>query len=180
MQASCDTNVCSQADRRKQWRNTEGRLLPDVPRRTLEDMSDLQTAINDGLTRAAVIAGLGGIAVVHILAVPEGFAATFYVGLLFCLSVVACLVLAAAVATTGDARATELAGALAALMLLLYVISRWVGLPAFTDDKGLWDEPIGLLSMVFEGLVICMTAATVSAPRLAAAAPMRRAHPQPG
>jgi predicted transporter len=150
----------------------------DRQERTLEDMSDLQTAVNQALTRVVVIAGLGGIAVVHILQAPDGFAATFYIGLLFCLAVVACLVLAAAVATANDNRATELAGGLASLILLLYVISRCFGLPAFTDEKGIWDEPLGLLSMVFEGLVICVTAATMSAPRLAAA-PMRQAHPQP-
>jgi predicted transporter len=146
--------------------------------RTLKDMSEIQTAVNQALTRVVVIAGLGGIAVVHILQAPDGFAATFYIGLLFCLAVVACLVLAAAVATANDNRATELAGGLASLILLLYVISRCFGLPAFTDEKGIWDEPLGLLSMVFEGLVICVTAATMSAPRLAAA-PMRQAHPQP-
>jgi hypothetical protein len=142
-------------------------------------MSDLQNAVNDALTRVAVIAGLGGIAVVHMLQAPDGFAATFYVGLLFCLAVVACLLLIAAVATTSDSRATELAGGLASLILLLYLISRCFGLPAFTDEKGIWDEPLGMLSMVFEGLVICVTAATMSAPRMATA-PMRRPEPQPG
>ena len=141
-------------------------------------MSELQTAVNDALTRAAVIIGLGGIAVVHILQAPEAFDATFYLGFLFCLAVVACLILAAAVATTNDSRVTELAGAFASLILLLYLISRCFGLPAFTDDKGVWDEPLGLLSMVFEGLVICVTAATMSAPRLATT-PMRRPEPQP-
>ena len=142
-------------------------------------MSDLQNAVNDALTRVAVIAGLGGIAVVHMLQAPDGFAATFYVGLLFCLAVVACLLLIAAVATTSDSRATELAGGLATLILLLYLISRCFGLPAFTDEKGIWDEPLGMLSMVFEGLVICVCAATMSAPRMAAA-PMRRPEPLPG
>jgi predicted transporter len=141
-------------------------------------MSDLQTAVNNALIRVSLIVGLGGIAVVHILQAPEAFEATFYVGFLFCLAVVACLVLAAAIAASDDSRATELAGALASLILLLYLISRCFGLPAFTDDKGVWDEPLGLLSMVFEGLVICVTAATMSAPRMATA-PMRRHHPEP-
>jgi len=142
-------------------------------------MSDLQNAVNGALTRVTVIAGLGGIAVVHVLQAPADFAATFYVGLLLCLAVVASLVLAAAVATTSDGRVTEVAGGFASLVLLLYVISRCFGLPAFTDEKGLWDEPLGLMSMVFEGLVICVTAATMSAPRMATA-PMRRPEPQPG
>jgi hypothetical protein len=141
-------------------------------------MSDLQNAVNDALTRVAVIAGLGGIAVVHMLQAPAGFAATFYVGLLFCLAVVVSLVLAAAVAASNDSRAMELAGGFASLVLLLYLISRCFGLPAFTDDVGVWAEPLGLLSMVFEGLVICVAAATMSAPRLATT-PMRRPEPQP-
>jgi hypothetical protein len=141
-------------------------------------MSELQNAVNNALIRVSLIVGLGGIAVVHILQAPEAFESTFYVGFLFCLAVVACLVLAAAIAASNDSRATELAGALASLILLLYLISRCFGLPAFTDDVGVWNEPLGLLSMVFEGLVICVTAATMSAPRMATA-PMRRAEPQP-
>jgi hypothetical protein len=58
------------------------------------------------------------------------------------------------------------------------VISRCFGLPAFTDDIGNWTEPFGLLSMVVEDLVICVTAATMSAPRMATA-PMRRHEPLP-
>ncbi len=141
-------------------------------------MSDLQNAVNDALTRVAVITGLGGIAVVHILQAPEAFDATFYVGFLFCCAVVVSLVLAAAIAASNDSRATELAGGFASLVLLLYLISRCFGLPAFTDDVGVWNEPLGLLSMVFEGLVICVTAATMSAPKMASA-PMRRPEPQP-
>jgi predicted transporter len=141
-------------------------------------MSDLQNAVNDALTRVAVITGLGGMAVVHILQAPEAFDATFYVGFLFCCAVVIALVLAAAIAASSDSRAMEAAGGFASLVLLLYLISRCFGLPAFTDDVGVWNEPLGLLSMVFEGLVICVTAATMSAPRLATA-PMRRPEPQP-
>ena len=141
-------------------------------------MSDLQNAVNDALTRVAVIAGLVGIAVVHILEAPDSFESTFYLGFLFCCAVVVSLVLAAAVAASNDSRAMELAGGFAGLVLLLYVISRCFGLPAFTDDVGVWNEPLGLLSMVVEGLVICATAATMSAPRMATA-PMRQAHPQP-
>jgi hypothetical protein len=141
-------------------------------------MSDLQNAVTDALTRAAVIAGLTGIAVVHILQAPEGFDDTFYIGLLFCLAVPAALFLAAAVAASNDRRVMELAGGFASLVLLLFIISRCFGLPDFTDYKGVWDEPLGLLSMVSEGLVICATAATMSAPKMAAA-PMRRPEPQP-
>jgi hypothetical protein len=141
-------------------------------------MSDLKNAVNDALTRVAVIAGLGGIAVVHILQAPEAFDSTFYVGFLFCCAVVVSLVLAAAVAASSDSRVLEAAGGFASLVLLLYVISRCFGLPAFTDDVGVWTEPLGLLSMVFEGLVICVTAATLSAPRMATA-PMRHPEPQP-
>ena len=142
-------------------------------------MSDLQNAVTDALTRVAVIAGLGGIAVVHILQAPEAFDGTFYVGFLFCCAVVISLVLAAAVAASSDSRAIEAAGGFASLVLLLYLISRCFGLPAFTDDVGVWAEPLGLLSMVFEGLVICVTAATMSAPRMATAPMHRRPEPQP-
>ncbi len=38
--------------------------------------------------------------------------------------------------------------------LLGYVLSRGPGLPSYTDDKGTWSEPLGVVSMVVEGLLI--------------------------
>jgi hypothetical protein len=54
-------------------------------------------------------------------------------------------------------RASLLAAAgLAAAVFAGYVINRTVGLPNATDDIGNWVEPLGLASLVVEGLVVAV------------------------
>ena len=72
----------------------------------------------------------------------------------------------------------EIAGIVAALLLLLnrakagwflalgvaagpiigYVLSRGPGLPDYTDDIGNWTEPLGVISLVVEGLLLIIAA----------------------
>jgi hypothetical protein len=37
--------------------------------------------------------------------------------------------------------------------LVGYVLSRGPGLPGYTDDRGNWGEPLGVVSLVVEGLL---------------------------
>jgi hypothetical protein len=113
--------------------------------------------------RLVAIAALGAIALIHVLQAPAAFELAGYLGGLFVAAVVAAVLLAAALAVTGDRRALLAAGGLAALILLCYILSRTTGLPAVTEDVGEWTEPLGLASMVAEGLLITMTAALATA-----------------
>jgi hypothetical protein len=117
--------------------------------------------INDAIARAVAIGGLVAIALIHILQLPAAFAAIGYVGALFVVAVVACLGLAAVMTRTSDDRAWTASGALAALILLGYLISRTIGLPGFTDDIGEWSETLGLASMVAEGFVVFVAGAVL-------------------
>jgi hypothetical protein len=74
-------------------------------------------------------------------------------------AVVASVLLAATLTVTGDVRALWAAGSLAGMLLLGYVISRTVGLPAATDDIGEWAEPPGLVAIVLEGLLVAVASA---------------------
>jgi hypothetical protein len=121
--------------------------------------------LDDSVARAVAGAGLAGIAVIHVLLLPDVFAAATYVGLLFIVAIVGCLVLAALLARTGDPRVWAAAGALSALVLLGYIISRTVGLPGFTGEIGEWSDSLGLVSMALEGLVICVSVAVLDAIR---------------
>ena len=122
----------------------------------------IKSAVDDAIARAVAIGGLVAIALIHILQLPAAFAGIGYLGALFIAVVVACLALAAVLTRTSDDRAWLAAGGLPALILLGYVISRSVGLPGFTDDIGEWSEPLGLASMVTEGLTIFVTAAVLA------------------
>ena len=53
-------------------------------------------------------------------------------------------------------------GLLPALLLIGYILSRTSGLPGFTDDIGEWSESLGLASMVFEGLLVCLSATVLA------------------
>jgi hypothetical protein len=53
------------------------------------------------------------------------------------------------------------AAGVAAGPIIGYVLSRGPGLPGYTDDKGVWTEPIGLLSLVVEGLLLLLALSSV-------------------
>jgi hypothetical protein len=131
-------------------------------------------AIDDAVIRTVTIAGLMGVAVIHVLQLPDAFSETFYLGLLFVGAVVAAVLVAAALTRTSGRGVWTAAAALPALILLGYLLSRTTGLPDATNDVGEWEEPLGLTSMVAEGLVVCVSAAVLTAhrpPVTAAAAP---------
>jgi hypothetical protein len=121
----------------------------------------IRSALDDAIARAVAIGGLVTIALIHILQLPDAFAAIGYLGALFIAAVAACLVLAAVMTRTSDDLVWGAAGGLAGLILLGYVLSRSVGLPGFTDDMGEWSEPLGLASMVAEGLLVAVTGAVL-------------------
>lgn len=43
-----------------------------------------------------------------------------------------------------------------------YVLSRGPGLPGYTDDKGNWTEPLGVISLVVEGVLLVVAAAVLA------------------
>lgn len=126
-------------------------------------MSESATdAVNDAVARAVGTVGLGGIAVIHALQVPEAFEETTYLGVLFIGAILASLALSTALTRTSDQRAWAAVGALAAAIMLGYVLTRTSGLPDATLDVGNWTEPLGLASLVAEGLVVCVTAGVLA------------------
>ncbi len=120
------------------------------------------TPSSDGVARTVAAIALTGVATIHMLELPDAFSAVGYLGALFIGAILASLVLAATLARASDQRAWEAAGGLAALILLAYVVSRSVGLPGFTDDVGEWSEPLGLASMVVEGLLVFLAGGVVA------------------
>jgi MFS family permease len=64
-----------------------------------------------------------------------------------------------------------LAAGVAVGPLLGYLLSRGPGLPDYSDDKGNWTEPLGLVSLGVEGLLLLIAAAMLIAPRRTPGAP---------
>jgi hypothetical protein len=138
---------------------------------------EIGDAISDAIARIVAVAGLGGIALIHVLQAPEAFDAATYLGILFVLAIATAIVLAAMLTAMSDERVWQAVGGLPALLLLGYVLSRTSGLPGFTVDVGEWTEPLGLASMVVESLVVCVSFGALAAFRRPVAAPVRSSPP---
>ncbi len=79
-------------------------------------------------------------------------------------------VAAAALLVTRPARVGWfLALGVAAGPILGYVLSRGPGLPNYTDDVGNWTEPLGVISLVVEGVLLIVTVAALLTGRRRAA-----------
>jgi hypothetical protein len=55
--------------------------------------------------------------------------------------------------------------------ILGYVLSRGPGLPDYTDDIGNWTEPLGIISLLVEGLLLILAATCLLSSRHRAAQP---------
>lgn len=123
-------------------------------------------AFDDVVARIVAIAALGGIATVHVLQLPDAFGEVGYLGALFVVLAVLSIAFAALMTRTSDDRVWLVSGALPVLVILGYFLSRTSGLPGFTGDIGEWADPLASLALVFECLLISVSAA-VLAPRYA-------------
>jgi len=74
-------------------------------------------------------------------------------------------VAAATLLLTRPARAGwVIAAGVAAGPILGYILSRGPGLPNYTDDIGNWAEPLGVFSLVVEGVLLILAAAALLTP----------------
>jgi hypothetical protein len=128
---------------------------------TVPDLS-LTDVVDDALARLVAIAALGGVALAHVLQLGDAFAAVDYLGVLFLALIVGCVVLATLLTRMSDELVWSATGALSALVLIGYVLSRTSGLPGFNEEIGEWTEPFGLVSLVFEGLLVCLSTAVLA------------------
>jgi hypothetical protein len=133
-----------------------------------------RSPVVEPVARAVAIAGLAGIALVHLLDAHDTFAEVPYKGFLFVGLILASVVVAGLLLYKPDTRAWVAATALALATLVAFVWSRTIGLPNGADDIGNWWEPLGLASLFVEGAVVAL-GVSVLARRHAAAVEIPRA-----
>jgi hypothetical protein len=112
---------------------------------------------------AAIAAGLS-LAVVAIHWIDQGgmhLKTPTYLGIGYLLLEVAGLAAAAMLLSRLTRQGWALALGVAAAPLLGYTLSRGIGLPAATDDVGNWTEPLGLLSLVVEAMLLILAGTMV-------------------
>jgi hypothetical protein len=135
----------------------------------LERSTPQDTSLADSWPARLVGVGLlAAIVVIHVIDMAGKFEETPYLGVGYVLLIAGCAI-AAGLLLSADADHHTLGwllgGGLAALTLLGFVLTRTVGLPQATDDKGNWNEALGVWSMLTEGLMIVLAGACLRAAR---------------
>lgn len=112
----------------------------------------------------AAILLIVAVGLIHLIGAPQHYMAAPYVGVGFVVNFIGALV--AAVGLYRDVLWGWLVGALVAGgALVMYVVSRSVGLPGFEHAVGRWSGPLGVLSLVVEALFIAVFLLWLSARR---------------
>ena len=107
--------------------------------------------------RGIAAVGLVRIALIDLLDVPGKFGELPYVGVLFAGLIITTLLLAEATIRTDHLRVWLVPCAVFAATIPGYAISRTSGLPGDNGgDAGNWTEPLGLASLLVEGVVVLL------------------------
>ncbi|GAC1326699.1 MAG: hypothetical protein NVSMB13_12170 [Mycobacteriales bacterium] len=93
-------------------------------------------------------------AVAHVPVIPEHLRDAPYMGVLFVLLSGTCLALAGAVWAGRGRAVAATAAAVCGAAVLGYLASRLVAFPMLADDVGNWLEPLGVVSVLSELLVV--------------------------
>ncbi len=119
------------------------------------------------IARLTGVVCLLGVAVTHLLDLPDKLEEARYMAAMFCGLIVASLVLAAALAAGRHVQlALCAAGALSALTIIGYVLSRTVGLPQLEDHVGAWIDPVGIASLLVELPLVALAVQALPLPVL--------------
>ncbi len=114
------------------------------------------------VTRAVVIVGLAGIAVIHLLDSISKFSETPYVGWMYIALMAGAVGAGGLLIFSRSKLGFGAAAVLAASAIAGYVINRTVGLPNATGDIGNWTEPLGMAALFIEGCVVALSVAALA------------------
>ena len=98
-----------------------------------------------------------GIAVIHYLDLSGKLAEVPYLGYMY-IALIIGSALAAGLLFYRPRAGWTLGATLALLTLIGYGLNRTVGLPYAMDDIGNWGEPLGVASLIVEGLMVVLSA----------------------
>lgn len=117
------------------------------------------SAASSALKWLAIVAILGT-GLIHVLEARDSFNEATYKGVLFVCNGMAALVAAIAISRNLRWLGWGLGLLVAAGSLIAYVASRTIGLPGLPAEPDAWLEPMGVASLVCEGVfVTCAVAA---------------------
>ncbi|MGZ4469685.1 MAG: hypothetical protein ACXVXB_14465 [Nocardioidaceae bacterium] len=103
---------------------------------------------------AAAAAVVGAAA--HVPVTEDHLRQAPYIGVLFIGLEIALVVIAVLLLVRDSALVWTAAAVVPALAVVSYVVSRTIGLPQIGDDVGNWTEPLGVVSVVSETLMVVL------------------------
>lgn len=115
--------------------------------------------------RLVAAAAAAGMAVAHIPVTKAHLSEAPYIGIGFVLLTIAGLMLLQLLVTR-DTIAVWTASLLVSVLALLgYLLSRTLGLPEITDDIGNWSDPLGVVAIVSEAVLLLTAVAHLTTRR---------------
>lgn len=124
------------------------------------------------LTALAGVALILAVGATHLVAAPAHFEAAAYLGVLFFVNFAVSVAAAVGILRGAKTWGWTLGALVSGLSFLAYLVSRLLGLPGLGEAVGEWDEPLGSLALILEGLFLAGWFSVVT--DLAVAAPDRR------
>jgi FtsH-binding integral membrane protein len=113
-------------------------------------------AVQEATVRGTLAIGLAAIAVIHAVDSVGKWTETRYMFWMYMALIAAAVGLGGAVVFSRSRAAVAAAAGLAAVVFAAFVVDRTLGMPGATADIGNWTEPLGLASLVVEGLVVAV------------------------
>ena len=110
--------------------------------------------------KSLAILAILGTGLIHIVEARDSFSEAAYKGLLFVANGLGALVAAYGIYRNQRGLGWVLGLAVAGGALLAYVASRTIGLPGLPAEPDAWFEPMGVASLVCEGLFVVLFAVT--------------------
>jgi hypothetical protein len=129
--------------------------MVDLQERTVETVH--ATAI-DAVRRATAALLCLSVSVIHVFdqgGIPGSKEPT-YVGAGYYVLEIVGVIAALWLIQSSSALGWLLSVAVAAGPIVGYILSRGPGLPDYTDDKGNWNEPLGVVSLIVEGFLLIL------------------------
>jgi predicted membrane channel-forming protein YqfA (hemolysin III family) len=114
-------------------------------------------------------------ATTHIPLIKEHLDEAPYIGVLFILLSVVCIVLAVVILVVDNPGVWLISGAVCLAAVVAFLASRTVGLPQIGDDVGNWTEPLGLPAVASEALMALLAWVHLRRPRTTTAGRSREA-----
>ena len=104
--------------------------------------------------RLLLVVALVVAAAAHVPVIGPHLDETPYMGVLFILFTTACLLLAVVSLVSSHPAGPTLAGLVCGTAITCYAATRLVAFPMLADDVGNWLEPMGVVSVLSEGIVV--------------------------